>query len=270
MGIKRGSITTSVVADGLVFNMDPANRASFLPSTNTITGFNTIDTNISGAFSSTGIWDSSTTTPTLAIDGTGDQISINKELANQFGSNYTGDITMCAWFSTSTGYASSGGNSPILALGTSAFASGKRSIGGNGSVGLKFGMHRTQYSNQGLEITWDQSLTSTSYGTGLGGKDEFIYITFISPYLGTGANLTLSDFTSAGGNIYINGISITDNVTINTNTGALSYDFSNQTSNIGNNIKNSNIGPCHIYNRALSANEVLHNYNALKGRFGLT
>ena len=24
-----------------------------------------------------------------------------------------------------------------------------------------------------------------------------------------------------------------------------------------------------IYNRALSANEVLHNYNALKGRFGL-
>jgi len=270
MGIKRGSITTSVVADGLVFNMDPANRTSFLPSTNTITGFNTIDTNISGAFSSTGIWDSSTTTPTLAIDGTGDQISINKELANQFGSNYTGDITMCAWFSTSTGYASSGGNSPILALGTSAFASGKRSIGGNGSVGLKFGMHRTQYSNQGLEITWDQSLTSTSYGTGLGGKDEFIYITFISPYLGTGANLTLSDFTSAGGNIYINGISITDNVTINTNTGPLSYDFSNQTSDIGNNVKNSNIGPLHIYNRALSASEVLHNYNALKGRFGLS
>ena len=30
-----------------------------------------------------------------------------------------------------------------------------------------------------------------------------------------------------------------------------------------------NIGPCHIYNRALSASEVLHNYNALKGRFGL-
>ena len=32
---------------------------------------------------------------------------------------------------------------------------------------------------------------------------------------------------------------------------------------------NGNIGPYHIYNRALSANEVLHNYNALKGRFGL-
>jgi hypothetical protein len=32
---------------------------------------------------------------------------------------------------------------------------------------------------------------------------------------------------------------------------------------------NGALGPLHIYNRALSANEVLHNYNALKGRFGL-
>ena len=30
-----------------------------------------------------------------------------------------------------------------------------------------------------------------------------------------------------------------------------------------------NISPVHIYNRALSASEVLHNYNALKSRFGL-
>ena len=30
---------------------------------------------------------------------------------------------------------------------------------------------------------------------------------------------------------------------------------------------NGNIGPIHIYNRALSSTEVLHNYNALKGRF---
>jgi hypothetical protein len=30
-----------------------------------------------------------------------------------------------------------------------------------------------------------------------------------------------------------------------------------------------NIGPVHIYNRALSAEEVAQNYNALKGRFGL-
>ena len=32
---------------------------------------------------------------------------------------------------------------------------------------------------------------------------------------------------------------------------------------------NGNIGCVHVYNRALSSTEVLHNYNALKGRFGL-
>ena len=29
------------------------------------------------------------------------------------------------------------------------------------------------------------------------------------------------------------------------------------------------IGPCQVYNRALSASEVLFNYNGLKSRFGL-
>ena len=32
---------------------------------------------------------------------------------------------------------------------------------------------------------------------------------------------------------------------------------------------NGNMGPIHMYDRALSAEEILHNYNALKGRFGL-
>ena len=32
---------------------------------------------------------------------------------------------------------------------------------------------------------------------------------------------------------------------------------------------NGNIGSIQLYNRALLASEMLHNYNALKGRFGL-
>ena len=36
------------------------------------------------------------------------------------------------------------------------------------------------------------------------------------------------------------------------------------------NYLNGSVGSVHIYSRALSAEEVLHNYNALKGRFGLT
>ncbi len=31
MGIRRGSISTPIIADGLVLNMDAANKASYIP-----------------------------------------------------------------------------------------------------------------------------------------------------------------------------------------------------------------------------------------------
>ena len=37
MGIRRGEITTKIVSDGLVFNMDPANRASYPRTGATVT-----------------------------------------------------------------------------------------------------------------------------------------------------------------------------------------------------------------------------------------
>ena len=48
MGIRRGSITTGIIADGLVFNMDAANRASYVP--NGTTSFNTLNILQSGSF----------------------------------------------------------------------------------------------------------------------------------------------------------------------------------------------------------------------------
>ena len=41
MGGRVGSITTEIIEDGLVFNMDAANRASYIPDATTT--FNTID-----------------------------------------------------------------------------------------------------------------------------------------------------------------------------------------------------------------------------------
>ena len=37
MGIRRGEITTKIVSDGLVFNMDPANKASYSGTGTTVT-----------------------------------------------------------------------------------------------------------------------------------------------------------------------------------------------------------------------------------------
>jgi hypothetical protein len=47
MSGRVGSITTDIIADGLVFNMDAANRASYIPDATT--AFNTIDLSNSGS-----------------------------------------------------------------------------------------------------------------------------------------------------------------------------------------------------------------------------
>ena len=70
---------------------------------------------------------------------------------------------------------------------------------------------------------------------------------------------------------YVNG---TTQTTANTGNGTVASSTAYSTSFIGDwaggsYAFNGNIGPVQIYNRALSDSEILHNYNALKGRFGL-
>ena len=48
MGIRRGSISTPIIADGLILNMDAANRASYVP--NVPDCLNTADLTQSGSF----------------------------------------------------------------------------------------------------------------------------------------------------------------------------------------------------------------------------
>ena len=75
MSGRVGSITTDIIADGLVLNMDAANRASTIPSTSTDKTFNTIDLSQSGSFAADAtVYDSSTISPSYAFDGTGDYI----------------------------------------------------------------------------------------------------------------------------------------------------------------------------------------------------
>jgi hypothetical protein len=58
MGIRRGEITTDIIRNGLVFNMDAANRASYIPDATT--AFNTIDLSNSGSLINDTFYDSST------------------------------------------------------------------------------------------------------------------------------------------------------------------------------------------------------------------
>ena len=244
--MKYGSITTGIIADGLVFNMDAANRASTIPSISTTKTFNTLDTAVSGAFSADAQYDSSTITPSFAFDGTGDKIVCSNVNSLSFtdGSNdlpfsvsvwvYMVDATKFRPISkvSSAGY-------EWLFIFDSSNRLRWRLYGSNSNI--RMGIYSgalTAYENQ--------------------------WVNLIGTYNG--------NETNSGLKIYLNGASIsTTNYSSGTYTGMqnTSADVFIGLYQPNNNSSNGNIGPIHIYNRALSANEVLHNYNALKGRFGL-
>ena len=76
MSGRVGSITTAIISDGLIFNMDPANRASYVA--NASTTFNTIDSSSSGSL------DNGTTfteNPKIwSFDGVDDMIPLNSSV----------------------------------------------------------------------------------------------------------------------------------------------------------------------------------------------
>ncbi len=78
-----GSITTPIVTDGLVFNMDAANRASTIPSTSTLKTFNTIDLTQSGSIITDSTWEDGSP-PTFNFDGTDGYISLPAQIPPRF------------------------------------------------------------------------------------------------------------------------------------------------------------------------------------------
>jgi len=236
MGIRRGSISTPIIADGLIFNMDAANRACYINGSTK--SLNTINLSQSGSInavqfdsSNLGTWD---------FDGTEDYIEIQQSNNLKFG---TGGFSLGLWAYVRSWSTGGGLWDRIFFLGNTLF-SDSLSWNLDGSTGKSvFRVNDTIRSTSAGAFT----LNSWKY------------------YVFTRDGSTLKH--------YFNG-------SISTTT---TYDIGN-VDNMGNyrgfigrgdqsQYTNSEInaiyGPIHIYNRALSANEVLHNYNALKGRFGL-
>ena len=237
--MKVGSITTDIIKNGLVLNMDAANRASTIPSTSTTTTFNTVDTAISGAFYGHSQYDSSTVTPSYAFDGTGDKILINN---NNSSLTPTGDYTISSWFKLSN-------TSGIRGIFWSSSSTG---YGGYG-----FWMNGTGFDfYQGRALGQWYSTAKSSLTTGVW-------------YNAVGVSTSTQNIT-----LYFNGEYNSETSTPLTIWYSTEGTQGIPQPKIGSYQENNyffygNIGPCHIYNRALSSTEVLHNYNALKGRFGL-
>ena len=235
MSIKRGEITTKIIKNGLVFNMDAANRASTIPSTSTTKTFNTIDTSISGAFSSNAQWEGPITA-SFTFDGADDLITCSP-------SNIpTGAVTVSCWLKTTeTTY-------DIV------FTTGYQSSGVAGSIELLISSGKARFrrgDNSSNEVTLNSSNTFND---------------------GNWHNITLTDtHLSNGMRVYIDG---SDNSS-STSIGSTSFTPANGTflyiagQNSFHGDFKGNLACMQVYNRALSAEEVLYNYNGLKSRFGL-
>ena len=248
MSGKVGSITTGIITDGLVFNMDAANRASY-PKTGNKT-FNTIDTAISGTFNADAEFDSSTITPSFAFDGATDYINgTSQEIPNVSGSSAG---TWSAWVKWSS---STGARTGIL---TMSQPEGYAALGNQWFVAsILFTL------SNGHAGSFDTGITLGNYGTALT-ANVWYNTTFVMDASESGANRVKG---------YLNGIYRVNASSDTFGSNSPQIPRGNQIQ-LGNYIHPDfgaymigNIGPCQIYNRALSASEVLHNYNALKDRF---
>jgi len=230
--VKVGSITTDIIKNGLVFNMDAANRASY-PKTGTL-ATDTITSTISGSLESGATFETNDN-GIFSFDGVDDNISVTTTNLSD-----TTELTVNCWVKTSDISTDGGSYRAYFATGP---WSGKWKLSVNTSNGK-------------IDI-WSGGASKLLSGTALP-TGEFVNVTYtygnntgILYFNGSASNSATYTLTHFLGKIYL---------------GAGGYSSANLTTT---GMWNGSIGSTQIYNRALSANEVLHNYNALKGRFGL-
>ena len=203
----------SIVKDGLVFAIDPANKRSYVGSGTEIKSLeNSIDTSTltNGAFinSNSGIFE---------FDGVSEYIDLTNNIT------LSGERTVSFWVNF--------GQSPY----------GTILEGSNGNIYYPF------ITGGFIYLRADDTATSLSYGTV--NADEWYN------FCVTGNGTTATGYKNGSSLGTLGDKSVTIHY-INGKVYGMNYDG-----------KNGKLSNCIIYNRALSASEVLQNYRALKGRF---
>lgn len=238
--MKFGSITTPIITDGLVFNADPANRASYPRA-----GTTWVDTvgNMTGTLINGPTFDSGNG-GNIDFDGTSDIV--------EFGSSnlLTGDNCQACtlsgwvkWTSTDTGYIASikrsVSDSTLFAISINQKASGQAQIG-TACIVL-----RNAANNAHIYTFYDGDYNDGAWHNVVGRVNGSVVTLFVDGIVKAGSTSGMQ--------------SVTENTAAFT-VGAFS------TGNLVHDIDGS-IACVSFYRRALSSTEVLHNYNALKSRF---
>ena len=239
MSGRVGSITTEIITDGLVFNMDAANRACY-PKTGT-TWFDTINNN-NGTLTNGPTFDSGNG-GSIDFDGTNDYVNCGN--GSSIANLAQNGVTSNAWINADT----LGDNSTGRIL-------NKR----YNTSGWIFFMDSA--NTIGAQILATSVIAESRGADNQLSLSSWTYVTMTYDYYGADRKIRL----------YVNGVEIPYQT--QTTTTSQASDDSSGSLLIGESVAlnrsfNGKIANAHIYNRALSATEVLHNYNALKGRFGL-
>ena len=246
MGI---AYNTSIVAEGLVFALDAANPRSYSGSGITVNG---LVSGLGGTLIN-GVGFSSLNGGSFFFDGTNDQIStVNIDLSS------TNKVTVSCWVKV-LNYREVSGSSNIVFEFSSDFNSNTGSFVAafaDGS-GINDGLYpvilgirgNSGYNYAGYSKTLVNDLSWHHWGcvfdTSLSGNENILYIDGVS------RTSVITPLQS-------------DN---NANFGNYKLFIGNRdSSSIAG---NANITDFKIYNRALSAQEILQNYNATKKRYGL-
>jgi hypothetical protein len=231
-----------IITDGLVLYLDAANTKSYLSGSTTWSDLSRSG-NIGTLYNSPTF--NSSNGGSITFDGTNDFALIPDNASLNFG---TGDFTIIVWVSGISAYPGSGGKTLIR-------------------KGGKFDGNLAGWS-----ITWASSpadlyfiVSSDSARLETRSNPAFSYNGW-SGYKMIGLRRTSGTIAQINNTTITSGGTFTGNVN---NTNSVEISYNSFYAGFGNTYLADTVGIVQLYNRSLTSQELLQNYNALKSRFGL-
>ena len=231
----------SIVQDGLVFYVDAANKDSYVSGSSDT--FNILNKSISGSFSSTGMFEN-INAGVFAFDGAGDTITTTSGLDFFNGADR---FTVACWIKLADDGSQ---NKDII------------SKGNTSSNNTQFFIRKGKNSNgDKIFLFLDNAGSKYIGGASALSNDRWYYI--------AGVYKGFESSNNDKGEVYVDGVNDSNSFASSLPSSLVT---TTQPLRIGEwqtaaTDFDGNISCIQIYNKALSAAEVLQNYNALKGRF---